>query len=182
MPKIINSTDFKEVPWKNGKGLSLELYSIPHESDSHLFNFRLSMAKVTESAPFSIYPGIDRFLMLLDGNGLRLKFEDQADAVLDSPFDCLEFEGEESILCELLKGECIDFNVMTNRSWGKSAVISSLLKKGQLKKLTAKIDSFIFLYSNSPSLVVLKAGESYDLLASENLVVIEITLERKHFH
>lgn len=182
MPKIINSTDFKEVPWKNGKGLTRELYSIPHDSDPELFNFRLSMAKVTESAPFSIYPGIDRFLMLLDGDGFRLKFEDQADAVLNSPFDCLEFEGEEVIMCELLKGECIDFNVMTNRLWGKSSVISSLLKKGQSKKISAKVESFIYLYSSSPTLIVLGAGETYDVTASENLVIIEITVDRKHYH
>jgi uncharacterized protein len=182
VPKIINSADFREVPWKNGKGLSRELYSIPHESDPGLFNFRLSMAKVTESAPFSIYPGIDRFLMLLDGNGFRLKFEDQADAVLDSPFDCLEFEGEEVIQCELLKGECTDFNVMTNRSWGKSTVISSLLKKGQSKKISAKTETFIYLYTSSSTLIVLGAGETYDVAASENLVVIEITVDRKHFH
>jgi environmental stress-induced protein Ves len=182
MPKIINTSDFKEVLWKNGKGLSREIYCIPQESDPALFNFRLSMATVTESAPFSIYTGIDRFLMLLDGDGVRLKFEDQADALLDSPFDCLEFEGEEVIFCELLKGECIDFNVMTNRSWGKSSVISSLLKKGQSKKITAKVESFIFLYCSSPSLIVLGVGETYEILASENFVVVEITINRKHFH
>lgn len=182
MPKMIHPADFKEVPWKNGKGFTREIYCIPHESNSNLFNFRLSLATVTESAPFSIFPDTDRFLMLLEGSGFRLIFEDQADAVLDSPFDSLDFEGEENIFCELLKGKCVDFNVMTNRSWGKSKVTSSLLKSGESKKITAKVETFVLLYGPSPLLIILGANEVYDIQASEHLVVIEISLTRKHFH
>ena len=177
MPKIIYTADFKEVPWKNGKGLTRELYCIPSESAPDQFNFRLSIATVSESAPFSLYPGVDRFLMLLDGHGVRLKFEDQADAILDSPFDCLEFEGEEVIFCELLKGECTDFNVMTNRSWGKSSVTSSLLKKDQSKKLTAKAQSFIFFFilffefGNSPAIYPSNRCSSSYIMKSVHIII-----------
>jgi len=182
MPLTIDAKEFKELPWKNGKGFTREIYCIPNEASPDLFNFRLSMATVSQSSPFSLFPGAERFLMLLEGNGFRLKFEDQADAILSSPFDSLTFEGEEMIHCELLGGKCLDFNVMTNRSWGSSVVSSSLLKVGESRRFIATCDTFVFVYCPNPFLLVLKAKEEYVLEATENMVVIEISVTRKHFH
>lgn len=182
MPTIIYPKDFKEVPWKNGQGITREIYRIPHETNPELFYFRLSMAAVNHSAPFSLYPGMDRFLMLLEGKGFRLVFDDQTDAVLTAPFDSFEFEGEESIQCELLDKACSDFNVMTNRAYGHSTVSLSPLKMNQTKKYQAKTETFLFLYQTSPKLIVLSAGETYELKASENLMVVEIELTKKALH
>lgn len=182
MPTIVYPKDFKEVPWKNGQGITREIYRLPLDSDASDFNFRLSMAAVNQSGPFSLYPGKDRFLMLLEGKGFRLTFDDKSQVSLTAPFDSTEFEGEDVIQCELIDRACSDFNVMTDRNWGKSVITLSPLKFNQVKKYTPKSDTYLFLYQTSPKLIILSSGESFDLKASENLMVVEITVTKNHLH
>ena len=182
MPLIVYPKDFKEVPWKNGLGITREIFRIPHENDPNEFYFRLSMAAVNQSGPFSLYPGKDRFLMLLEGRGFRLRFDDHSEVVLAAPFDSTEFEGEDVIQCQLIDKASSDFNVMTDRNFGKSEVGLSALKMNQTKKYQPKTETYLFLYQTSPKLIILSAGEVYDLKASENMMVVEISLTRTHLH
>jgi environmental stress-induced protein Ves len=108
MIKIFNKTDFKVMPWSNGGGLTTELYSI-HSP----FVFRLSVANVEQSGPFSIFPNIKRTLILLSGQGFILN-----EKKLDQKFSPIFFSGEDKINCSLIEGPCRDFNVMINHQWG----------------------------------------------------------------
>ena len=182
MPTIVYPKDFKEVPWKNGQGITREIYRIPLEADAKEFYFRLSMAAVNQSGPFSLFPGKDRFLMLLEGKGFRLTFDDKSQVALTAPFDSMEFEGEEAVHCDLVDKASSDFNVMTDRNWGKSTITLSPLKFNQVKKYSPKADTYLFLYQTSPKLIILCAGETYDLKASENMMVVEITVTKNHLH
>lgn len=176
MASILYPKDFKDMPWKNGLGSTTEIFRLSHENNPEEFYFRISAAPINESASFSLFPGKDRFLMLLEGKGLRLTFDDQSEIILKSQFDSFEFEGEESPSCELIQGPCLDFNVMTERHWGQSQVTLTSLKMNQIKKYCPKAETYLYLYQASPKLIILKANENYELKASEHMTVIEVEL------
>jgi len=180
MTNILYAKDFKDMPWQNGGGTTRELFRIPHESEENKFYFRISVAHLNQSSLFSTYPGIDRFLMLLEGKGFMLHFEDKSHVKLASPFDSYEFEGEEKIQCELIDKNCLDFNVMTDRSWGHSTVNLTQLKMNQIKKYQPANHTYLYLYQASPKMVVLEPNDKFELKASENVVVVEVELIKKN--
>lgn len=106
---LFTKKNFKEMLWSNGRGKTLELYSLQTP-----FVFRLSVATVEQNGPFSIYPMIDRTLILIDGDGFILN-----DKLLNKQFSPISFQGEEKIDCSLINGTCKDFNVMVDRRWGR---------------------------------------------------------------
>lgn len=180
MTNILYAKDFKDMPWKNGGGTTRELFRISHESEPDKFYFRISIAQVNQSSAFSVFPGIDRFLMLLEGKGFTLNFEDQSQVKLVNPFDSFEFEGEEKIQCELIDKNCLDFNVMTERGWGQSTVTLSQLKMNQIKRYQPNHQTFLYLHQTSPKLIVLAADERFEFKATENVVVVEVELARSN--
>lgn len=181
MANIVYPKDFKEMPWKNGQGTTKEIFRIPHESQPDQSYFRISTALVAQSGRFSEYPNMNRFLMLLEGKGFNLHFEDQTKVTLSAGYDSFEFEGEESINCQLIEGPCLDFNVMTMRGWGESTVTLSSLKMNQVKKYAPKTQTYLYLCQTSPKLIILDPGEAYELKAGENMTVVEVEL-KKHRH
>jgi environmental stress-induced protein Ves len=76
--------DYREQPWKNGLGVTLELLRAPHPSqDASAFAYRVSCAKVAESGPFSVFPGIERAITVLDGKGFCLTLSDGAEVTVE---------------------------------------------------------------------------------------------------
>jgi uncharacterized protein len=105
------------MPWKNGGGTTTELIIEPPGAtlDSG-FHWRLSMAEVGLSGPFSRFDGYDRTLLLLDGNGMRLDFEGREPMVMAGPLKPVSFSGDWITSGTLLGGPCRDFNVITQRA------------------------------------------------------------------
>lgn len=120
MVKRFNANDYIEMPWKNGGGITTELYRLPDPSDPFQFLIRISQARVEQDGPFSLFPGIDRKLIVLKGNGCTLNFEDRVETLL--PGKILEFPGEAVISCSLINGPLIDFNVMMARKFGSASL------------------------------------------------------------
>jgi len=56
------------TPWKNGAGETREIVSIP--SADAPFLWRASIATLAQDGPFSLFPGVDRVIMLLGDAGL----------------------------------------------------------------------------------------------------------------
>lgn len=109
-------TDLPPHPWKNGGGLTRELAGWPAGSSLGDFGWRVSVAEVASSGPFSTFAGVDRVILLLDGDGMRLTSCDTSiDHRLDRPLAPFRFPGEADIRSELLGGVSHDFNVMTRR-------------------------------------------------------------------
>ncbi len=73
--KLYRAHDHKRMPWKNGGGETVEIAVFPPGAGVDDFDWRISMATVASDGPFSIFPGIDRTLSILDGAGLSLKME-----------------------------------------------------------------------------------------------------------
>ncbi len=100
------------MPWKNGGGSTRELARHPaHQPDDGTFDWRLSVADVAADGPFSSFPGLDRILVLLSGNGMALS----GVGTLRAPLDRCEFPGETPVHAVLLDGPTRDLNLMWRR-------------------------------------------------------------------
>lgn len=106
----------RAAPWKNGGGTTQEIVSWPEGAGLDAFGWRASIATIAQPGPFSRFPGIDRQIMLLEGDGVRLFTHDgRIDHRLDTPHRPFAFNGDEAIDCRLLGGSSNDFNLMTRR-------------------------------------------------------------------
>lgn len=105
------------TPWKNGGGSTSEVMVWPVGAGIDDFDWRVSIATIAKSGPFSIFPGVDRRIMLLEGDDVQLSSVDGANAhpVL-TPLQPFAFDGDTPLGCTLLGGASTDLNVMTRRS------------------------------------------------------------------
>ncbi|MBT2333290.1 HutD family protein [Variovorax paradoxus] len=104
------------MPWKNGGGTTQEIVSWPHGAGLDSFGWRASIAAIAAAGPFSAFAGVDRSIMLLEGDGVRLFTQDgRVDHTLDVPHRPFAFSGDDAIDCTLLGSASTDFNVMTRR-------------------------------------------------------------------
>lgn len=112
------------MPWKNGGGTTREIAAWPPAAGLDTFDWRLSIADIAADGPFSAFPGIDRQIVLLDGDGVRLRARDGSFdhrlVALGEPF---AFAGEAAVDATLLGGSTRDFNVMTRRGRCRARVV-----------------------------------------------------------
>lgn len=100
--------DAMPSPWRNGGGLTRELLAWPDARD---WRWRLSVAEVTQSGPFSRFEGVQRWFAVLHGAGVRLSVGGQSH-VLTPASAPLCFDGALPADCALLDGATQDFNLM----------------------------------------------------------------------
>jgi len=100
------------VPWKNGGGVTREVAVWPRGSPLDRFAWRISIAEVLSSGPFSVFPGIERLMAVLSG---RLSFApaEGATQVLTADSAPLRFSGELPVHATPLDGVVTDLNLMT---------------------------------------------------------------------
>lgn len=107
------------MAWKNGRGATTELVIFPAHADlkSVPFDWRISMADVVEDGDFSPFPGYDRTLIVVRGQGLELSFDGAAaPARIGGPGNGAAFSGDWRTHGRLLDGPVRDFNIMSARS------------------------------------------------------------------
>ena len=105
--------DFRQQPWKNGGGTTTEIAVFP-ASGRPLW--RVSIADVAASGPFSDFSGYERTIMLLDGDGMVLDFDRAEPATLDRRFQSHVFDGGWKCDCTLIGGPVRDLNLMVDRT------------------------------------------------------------------
>jgi environmental stress-induced protein Ves len=121
MIKIIPPSEFKEIPWKNGLGVTTEL-AINKGGTVHDFDWRLSIASVVEDGVFSDFSGYLRQLVLIQGNGITLSHSNNKLDRLDELLDVATFDGSNKTVGSLHEGPIKDFNIMTKASKFTSSV------------------------------------------------------------
>jgi len=120
---LIPATEYRRERWKNGLGWTREVLRWP--SGSAEWDWRVSIAEVDKGGPFSSFPGVDRELVLLAGEGMRLDFDDGESVELRPPHDRHRFAGERALSAELFNGPTQDFNLM----WRRERVSATLLHR-----------------------------------------------------
>ena len=104
------------MPWKNGGGTTQEIACWPPGAGLAELGWRVSIATIAAAGPFSVFEGVDRLIMLLDGEGVHLRSRDgRIDHRLDVPHRPFAFAGEAEIDCVPQGAASSDFNVMTRR-------------------------------------------------------------------
>lgn len=101
------------TPWKNGAGTTREIARGPAGAEGDNFGWRLSVAEVERDAPFSVFPGVDRCIVLLRGEGMELRAADSTLVQALRPLQPFPFAGERPLSARLTAGPCTDFNAMT---------------------------------------------------------------------
>ncbi|MEO7916806.1 MAG: HutD family protein [Dokdonella sp.] len=108
----IPAAECRRTLWKNGGGWTTEVAIEP--AGAHLggdFDWRVSIADIEQDGPFSIFPGVERDLFMLRGNGIELNIDGSAQR-LDRALQRIHFSGDSEVHCRLLNGATRDFNVM----------------------------------------------------------------------
>lgn len=130
---VVPANEYRRERWKNGAGWTREIVRVPDGGD---WRWRLSIAEIEQDAPFSSFPGIDRELVLLSGNGLRLRFDDGEVHTLSQPHERLRFAGERKVDGELVDGPTHDFNLM----WRRDAIDAQLWHRPLVGPMVIFID------------------------------------------
>jgi environmental stress-induced protein Ves len=116
---IVRAATQRRERWRNGGGWTSTIacgrvddLTVAGSDD---WDWRLSIADIEADGPFSVFPGIDRVLVLLDGGGIELAFADGERACLRQTLAQIAFAGEDKVHCALIAGPTRDFNLMWRR-------------------------------------------------------------------
>jgi uncharacterized protein len=104
-----------EQRWKNGGGHTRELLAAP-PGDS--WRWRISVAEVHADGPFSPYPGVERWIALVEGAGIELDFGGHTQRRLEGHTP-LRFDGARAPSCRLIAGPTSDLNLMLRGVQGR---------------------------------------------------------------
>ena len=118
MPRLARVTqgEWRRMPWKNGGGVTSEVLSEPGPDGRFLW--RLSIAEVAASGPFSDFAGYERHILLLEGDGFVLRLAGAPPLRLDRRLEPFTFDGGRPAECELLGGPVRDLNLIVAREAG----------------------------------------------------------------
>ena len=96
------------IPWRNGGGITREMLAFP---DAENWIWRISVAEVASDGAFSYFPGVQRWLAILSGAGVRLSMDAEV-IELTKRSAPLAFSGATAVHCNLLRGPVQDLNLM----------------------------------------------------------------------
>lgn len=119
--RLLPAADRVPVPWKNGGGVTREVAAFPEGAGFDDFLWRVSMAEVRADGPFSVFPGVDRVLAVLEGR-LRLEVEGLPPFELSADRPPAVFPGDAPTRGAVLRGPVLDLNVMTRRGKARAHV------------------------------------------------------------
>lgn len=109
--KIIKKETYIKSLWKNGQGQTSQIAIFPSSANflDGDFLWRISSATMSHDNQFSIFKNCDRLLTVLSGAGIILN-----DKVV-RPLDIIQFSGDDSQVCHLVKDEVVDVGIIFNR-------------------------------------------------------------------
>jgi environmental stress-induced protein Ves len=158
--RVVRGDTLKAAPWKNGGGVTREIAAYPVGASLETFVWRVSVADVERSGPFSQFPGIDRKLVLLAGAGMHLAQARGATHALMEPLAVASFDGEAALDAQLVDGATRDFNLMVRRdvAQGDLQVWRAAAQPGAARVLDGDV---VLLYCASGAVTVaLSAGSA----------------------
>ncbi|HCB2602201.1 TPA: environmental stress-induced protein Ves [Citrobacter koseri] len=115
--------DIRKMPvnlWRNGAGETREICCFPPATRD--FHWRASIASIAGNGEFSLFPGVERVITLLEGGEVMLEGVNTFTHTLKrhQPFT---FAGDSVVKATLLEGQMsMDLNIMTRRDRCKAKV------------------------------------------------------------
>lgn len=119
--------EFPAEPWKNGGGMTRTLFTRPCPHDSGGFDWRVSVAEIAESGPFSRFQGVDRVATVLENGPLRLTRGPALGSLMQPLFVAerhqpLAFPGDLALHGNIGDDPVLCLNVMTRRGAAHATV------------------------------------------------------------
>ena len=168
--RILRSSDYQRMPWKNGGGVTAEIWKATAPDGAMLW--RLSIADVAGDGPFSAFPGIDRWIMVIEGKGMELRISDLGTRSVERPFEPLAFSGDAETDCRLINGPIRDFNFMVAREHAQGDLQIVALSAGETRSLDPAIAA-VHVLDGAVELqgTLLATGDSWVAATAEPIVV-----------
>lgn len=175
--RLIRASDYLRKRWHNDGGWTTEIASAPMADSVSGFRWRVSIADIETDGPFSLFPGIERDLLLLAGKGIELDIDDSPPARLDQRFQRIHFSGEANVQCHLLAGPTRDFNVMTARDQISAEIHARPLMGTMLVFVEPK--SFWLIHVFAGQALVRDDNQSLSAECGETLILEQPTDQRE---
>ena len=105
------------MPSKCGSITSQEIVRFPASAGQDSFDWQVGIATIALEGPFPVVSGADHTVMLLEGDGVRLRAPG-FDQLLDTPHMHLSFDGDTAMACSMLGGLSIHLNLTVRRAGG----------------------------------------------------------------
>lgn len=116
---IVRHKQHQIMPWKNGLGTTREIFREPANQEGSDFSWRLSLAEVNGSGPFSRFPEVDRTIVQLSGPSMTLQHAEPGISQVLELYQPYAFAGDWQTNCTVA-GTAQDLNLMTRRSQFKA--------------------------------------------------------------
>lgn len=165
---LISKNKFTTYPWKSGKGKTTELAINKGASLAH-FDWRISIAEVTEDGFFSDFSGYQRNLVLIDGHEIKLCHDQKTRDHLTHTLDFATFSGDSSTHAVLPSGPIVDFNIITKTD--KYQV--HLSTHNEQRRVAIAENGLSFAYSLASDLTIIQPGSAKRMLRQGDLLQIE---------
>ncbi|PWC86976.1 hypothetical protein TSH100_11375 [Azospirillum sp. TSH100] len=170
----LTPADHRRVPWKNGGGVTTEL-AVEPAADGRpgglpggRFVWRVSIADVVEPGPFSAFPGYDRLIAVVEGDGMRLSVDGAPPVERRRLEPAFAFPGEAPVWCEPTAGPIRDVNLMLDRA---SAAGALTLLAGPVAHRAAAVDVLLVHALDGALSVTPEGGEALTVPAGHSLLL-----------
>lgn len=167
--KVLRAADYRSMPWKNGGGTTAEIAVWPPDAGLDDFLWRVSMARIESSGPFSVFSGVDRSLAILEGRGIILDVQGRHPARLTPACDPLSFHADLPASATLISGPVTDLNVMSRRGQVRHSM--DVLEPTRGLHLRIEAPQALLFCAEGEILVGWNAGQAR--LASLNTLVLD---------
>nr|WSW69782.1 HutD family protein [Streptomyces sp. NBC_00995] len=126
--RILRAAGRTPVAWHNGGGTTREIAASPGATTA-AFDWRVSLADVAADGPFSVFPGVERTLTVVEGAGMDLMVDGEHH-IVDEPYWLHDFPGDVETDGRLLAGPVVNLNVMYRRDRvrAETAVVRGTLR------------------------------------------------------
>ncbi|HVK62608.1 MAG TPA: HutD family protein [Bdellovibrionales bacterium] len=137
--QLNRAIDMKQMPWKNGGGITAEVAISPAgtslaEMD---FDWRVSIATVVSDGPFSLFPGYDRLLVVWSGAGFDVG------GIRRSSMQAFHFRGEDTMDVRLFAGAVKDFGIIFKRDRVQSEMSVHSLQTDEILPVDVAGECFV---------------------------------------
>ncbi|HYX34617.1 MAG TPA: HutD family protein [Oligoflexus sp.] len=160
---------YRIMPWKNGAGSTTELLISPRGSSVQAgFDWRISLAQVPASGPFSCFPDYQRTIMLLRGDPMQLVHQDHGEHLLQA-FQPYDFHGALTTTGILTGQPVEDFNVMIRDHLGRASI--EVYRGTENTEFPTQTADQQFIWSWSGEAKVAVGQQNYEIKEQESLLI-----------